>query len=422
MNFSHKKYFFWYLVLSLIVSTITLLIFPIIGPSTLQIVAFNFWVLSSVVGSLLYYSDRRIKSLESKNKEENSKIEIEYEQAIKNIYDEHIFSITHELRSPLSVIAATALSQLNNLKNLYQILHKQIDGHEIAKQNISNVKKHIRTIQDQIEIIQSFITSISEHGSYVTNRSDGEKLVSLHQYLISILLNSFSYSRAMRIFKNNISFGDGFGRDFENINAVVNPQDLSRMMMNIMTNAADAVESVYKEKMFKNPYYKPELKLRCIKSHHFNSNIILKDDYHCIVDNEKSCYSLYLVIEDNGPGISRENMKKIFEYGFSTKDEHHFGIGLHLTIQLAKKNNLGIFLKTDEHGTKFVIGFPKTFVSEQSNKVLFSEDSESLYKDAVSSDIMCDERINEDVLVFFKKETDARIGIRFDNDHESNWG
>jgi signal transduction histidine kinase len=419
MNFSHKKYFFWYLLLSLIVSTITLLAFPFIAPSTWQIVTFNFILLTSVVGSLLYYSDKRIQQLEEKSKEESSKIESEYEQAIKNIYDEHIFSITHELRSPLSVIAATSLSIFNNLKNIYSRLTKQIDNDDISKQNVSNIKKYVKTIKEQIDIIQSFITSVSEHGSYVKNKSDGEKLVSLHQYLISIILNSFSYSRTMRIFKNNVIFGDGFGRDFENINAVVNPQDLSRMLMNIMTNAADAVESCYKQKKLDNAYYEPQLKLRCIKSHHLNSNVVLKNDYICIVDNEDSCYSLYLVIEDNGPGISRENMKKIFEYGFSTKDDYHFGIGLHLTIQLAKKNNLGIFLKTDDHGTKFVIGFPKTFISEQSNKVLFSDDSDKLYEEAVENDVMCDDKMNEDILVFFKKETDTKMGIRFKEDENN---
>ena len=65
-------------------------------------------------------------------------------------------------------------------------------------------------------------------------------------------------------------------------------------------------------------------------------------------------------IEDSGDGVSSNTMNHIFEYGFSTKDGSHRGVGLALSHQLITSVNGNIFLEESESGGAcFVITVPK---------------------------------------------------------------
>ena len=120
----------------------------------------------------------------------------------------------------------------------------------------------------------------------------------------------------MKIFQDRVSFGDIVGTDFINVHTHINPHDLSRMIINIMTNSADAVTAKYK-KDHKN--YEPILKIRCISSISEDKNLILNQKFMRINTEYDAGFPFYILIEDNGTGISDENKNKIFQYGFSTK-------------------------------------------------------------------------------------------------------
>jgi len=67
---------------------------------------------------------------------------------------------------------------------------------------------------------------------------------------------------------------------------------------------------------------------------------------------------VHIQIQDNGVGISEENMAKIFEPYFTTKD---FGSGLGLTVvfKIIKEHGGEISLKSKEgEGTTFTISLP----------------------------------------------------------------
>ncbi len=82
-------------------------------------------------------------------------------------------------------------------------------------------------------------------------------------------------------------------------------------------------------------------------------------------------------------GISKENITKIFKYGFSTKKDDesdslgHRGIGLHLTLKLAALNDIKVYIKTNENGTMFVLGFP---IIIYDNSIEPSNESDVLHK------------------------------------------
>ncbi len=43
-----------------------------------------------------------------------------------------------------------------------------------------------------------------------------------------------------------------------------------------------------------------------------------------------------IMITDNGPGIASEDLAKVFDYGYTTRDEGHFGYGLALTHEIVQ--------------------------------------------------------------------------------------
>ncbi|WP_105300354.1 sensor histidine kinase [Anaerococcus marasmi] len=64
-----------------------------------------------------------------------------------------------------------------------------------------------------------------------------------------------------------------------------------------------------------------------------------------------------LIIEDNGGGIEKENMKKIFKRFYKTPDSNGFGIGLAMAKTIVEKNNGEISVSNTNSGAIFEIKF-----------------------------------------------------------------
>ena len=64
-----------------------------------------------------------------------------------------------------------------------------------------------------------------------------------------------------------------------------------------------------------------------------------------------------LNIEDNGGGIEKENIKKIFKRFYKTPDSNGFGIGLAMAKTIVEKNNGEISVSNTNSGARFEIKF-----------------------------------------------------------------
>jgi signal transduction histidine kinase len=65
-----------------------------------------------------------------------------------------------------------------------------------------------------------------------------------------------------------------------------------------------------------------------------------------------------VVIEDNGPGIKREHMERIFNPFFTTKDKGS-GLGLSIVKKIVEGHNGSITIESPErHGTRVIINLP----------------------------------------------------------------
>jgi len=103
--------------------------------------------------------------------------------------------------------------------------------------------------------------------------------------------------------------------------------NLSQALLNILSNAKD----VLTDRQIENPFI------------------------HMSVKNGEK-YTL-IKIEDNGGGISKEHLERIFEPYFTTKHaKQGTGIGLYMTKMIIENNMNGIVtVKNTEHGALFTI-------------------------------------------------------------------
>ena len=76
-----------------------------------------------------------------------------------------------------------------------------------------------------------------------------------------------------------------------------------------------------------------------------------------VLSSEKNPLYTSLTIEDNGGGIEKENMKKIFKRFYKTPDSNGFGIGLAMAKTIVEKNNGEIPVSNTNSGARFEIKF-----------------------------------------------------------------
>ncbi len=81
-----------------------------------------------------------------------------------------------------------------------------------------------------------------------------------------------------------------------------------------------------------------------------------------IISTKQSNDKLIITFEDNGSGISQENLKRIFDPFFTTKEkENGTGLGLYLSYNVVKEHGGDIIAESKlNKGTKFTISLPLT--------------------------------------------------------------
>ena len=76
-----------------------------------------------------------------------------------------------------------------------------------------------------------------------------------------------------------------------------------------------------------------------------------------VVSSYKNPLYTSLIIEDNGGGIEKENIKKIFKRFYKTPDSNGFGIGLAMAKTIVEKNKGEISVSNIDAGARFEIKF-----------------------------------------------------------------
>ena len=159
---------------------------------------------------------------------------------------------------------------------------------------------------------------------YITNISNSFRSKTSRYGKVSYLdaIASLKYEECLL---KNITF-DVYIQDFID-NLVIEPSDMSSVLLNIIDNAIDSLSTINKD----NKYIKL---------------FVYEDEFQYVIS-----------IKNNGPQIY--NTESIFEEGFSTKDGDNRGYGLYLVKNILDKYDYHIFASSDEFLTEFTILIPK---------------------------------------------------------------
>lgn len=239
-------------------------------------------------------------------------------------------SIAHEIRNPINNISnSTKLLtfEWNDVKQILTEVQEVVKGKRTAEDlkksfaERSDVEELMREFESAVNIINhscDLVTDIIEDLRGFSRLDDAEFVkTDLHAQIERAL--SLLHSK----FKHHVEFVKEFGT-IPNIMGLPGP--ISQVMINIINNAAQS---------------RPNDVIVRVKT------FIDGDDV--VVD-----------ISDNGMGIPKENLDRIFEAGYTTKDEHEgTGLGLAITQEIMKKHNGKITVESEVgKGSSFKLFFP----------------------------------------------------------------
>jgi len=216
-------------------------------------------------------------------------------------------TVAHEMRNPLGAVRTAAY-----------LLERKIEGSGL------NVDKQIERINSGIRRCDLIISELLD---FARSKALTLKTVAVDEWIArTIEEEAKSLPPSIAI---TIEQGIGSG-------AVAFDADrMRRVLVNLLSNAAEAMVGKGKE-MLSNPTANPEI------------NVSSR-----LIDGR-----IEIIVQDNGPGISQENMKKILDPLFTTKS---FGVGLGLPAveKILEQHGGGLRIESNPgEGATFTAWFP----------------------------------------------------------------
>ena len=243
--------------------------------------------------------------------------------------------IAHEIQNPLNFV--------NNFSEVNTELIDEADQ-EIDKGNISEVKTILKDIKENEEKINhhgkradAIVKGMLQHSRSNTGHKEPTDINALSDEYLRL---SYHGQRA-KDKSFNAEFKTNFDPNLPKIN--VNPQDIGRVLLNLINNAFYAVQvETQNSASLPAPHKQPD----------YNPTVM--------VSTKNMASHVEIRVRDNGPGIPSEIKDKIFQPFFTTKPTGEgTGLGLSLSYDIVKAHGGEIKVNTKEHeGTEFTIILP----------------------------------------------------------------
>ncbi len=245
------------------------------------------------------------KNLEIKLDELIKKDKMLTTQSRQAVMGEMMSMIAHQWRQPLSSVTL----QISNLQ-LEKMLGNKIDDEKLER-TLGNISDTLVYLSNTVDDFQTYF-----HPNKVKSK------VEIHE----LLQKAVNFARARADSKNiEISINKT-----ENIEVITYENELIQIVLNLINNAIDALVQKDSDKLMIN------------------------------IHAEDLCEYIEIYVEDNGVGISEENIEKIFEPYFSTKGKNGTGLGLYMSQIIAQKQFDGeISVESSNSGTSFLVSIKK---------------------------------------------------------------
>ncbi len=225
-------------------------------------------------------------------------------------------SITHEINQPLSGISM-------GIDNIMKKVNKNTASEEYLTNKCENLMLYIERIKSVISHIRIFSREQSN------KKSEKFNILKSLQNALAMIKTHFINHNIKIVNEWNDKEYNIFGNEYK----------LEQIIINLIINAKDAVseklEQLKKTENLQN--YMPEIRIK--------------------IDQDNKY--IFIKIEDNGNGISKESLDKIFIPFFTTKPEDN-GTGLGLSIAHSLIKEMGGEIRVDSElgeWTKFLIKF-----------------------------------------------------------------
>lgn len=244
--------------------------------------------------------------------------------------------IAHEIKNPLNFVnnfADVSSELLEDLKEELETVKESVpeDSQAEIDDISSDLSGNLERIVHHGKRASSIVYGMLEHA----RKEGGERRpTEINAMLEEYIALAFHSMRAVDS-RFQMTIEKNFADDVGAVEAV--PQDLSRVFLNIVTNACQAT---FEKQLAENTdaKYQPEL---AVTSRKENGHIEVR-------------------IKDNGPGIPEDHLKKIFEPFFTTKDtDKGTGLGLSLCHDIIRGHGgtLAVNSQVGE-GAEFVVTLP----------------------------------------------------------------
>jgi len=296
-----------------------------------------------IIAFFLYRNNKHKQKANTKLQEQKEEIQTTLEQ-LKSTQSQLIQSekmaslgeliagIAHEIQNPLNFV--NNFSEVNN--ELIDELNDELDKGDIeeAKAISKDIKENEQKINHHGKRAADIVKGMLLH----SRTSSGQKeLTDINALADEYLRLAYHGLRA-----KDKSFNADFKTDFDPTLPKINviPQDIGRVLLNLINNAFYAVTE--QSKLFQSSElwksYQPLVAVSTIK---------LGD-------------RIQISVMDNGPGIPLEIKDKIFQPFFTTKPTGQgTGLGLSLSYDIVKAHGGTITVESiEQNGTEFIITLP----------------------------------------------------------------
>ncbi|HSZ87244.1 MAG TPA: ATP-binding protein [Puia sp.] len=205
--------------------------------------------------------------------------------------------IAHEVRNPLT--------NINISLDMLEVDHEK-----------GSIKNYIDIIRRSSNRISELITELLD--------SSREKEMRFQKISVQEIFEQTLAMASDRIMLKNIQVISSYPK--EDAMVIADPEKIRIAILNIIINAIEAIS-------------------------HDHGNLRIK------IENLKKTFEVS--IEDNGTGISEENLSRLFEPFFTSK-RNGLGLGLASTFAILQSHKIAVDVKTKlGKGTCFILSFPK---------------------------------------------------------------
>ncbi len=279
--------------------------------------------------------DRRTLSFEIKaNSEKLNELEHELqnqrlEEAMIRSRGEIYASIIHDINSPLTIISGF----------LELINQRMGDATQIEGEELESMKDRLRRITKQvtncIEISRRYLSFLRQSPGEVLRVSVNQSLADLGELM-----------RVHPAVKNNELVINPLPED---VMVQINGTDLIQSLRNLIVNALQCTPDRHRVEVRTSIGNEP-----------INTAVSAEERFICTEHFTNKAPMLALCVQDTGPGIRPENVKKLFAESFTTQEAGKgTGLGLFIVQRLVGRAKGAIHVRTKlGQGTAFTIYLP----------------------------------------------------------------